>query len=99
MAMNASWMDAYCWFRSAAMAFAESSGDLRSSEGFSVANTIPELGLLVKPLMDSPGMAPRFGLPGGSGENRTSCGLHLRCGRGSRHSAVARRTRDIPCPG
>jgi len=46
MAINASWMDPYCLFRSAAMAFAESSGDLRSSEGFNVANTIPEFGLL-----------------------------------------------------
>ncbi len=62
--MNASWMDAYCLFKSAAMAFAESSGDIRSSEGFNVANTIPEFGLLVKPLMDSPGKATAFCTPG-----------------------------------
>ena len=42
------------------MAFAESSGDIRSSEGFKVANTIPEFGLLVKPLIDRPGNATAF---------------------------------------
>src|SRR5882762_73800 len=57
-------MEPYCLFRSAAMAFAVRSGRFLSSEGFKVANTIPEFGLLVKPLIDSPGNATAFWTPG-----------------------------------
>ncbi len=39
------------------MAPADSSLDLRSSKGFKVTNTMPELGLLVNPLMLKPGKA------------------------------------------
>src|SRR6202047_5224161 len=57
-------MAAYCLFRSAAITLAERSADFRSSEGFKVANTIPEFGLLVKPLIDKPGNATAFCTPG-----------------------------------
>jgi hypothetical protein len=50
-------------FRSAAIALPDSSLLLRSSNGFSVTNTMPALGLLVKPLIDRPGKATAIPRP------------------------------------
>ncbi len=63
-AIKASWTAAYFWFRSAAIAAPDSSLVLRSSNGLSVANTMPALGLLVKPLIDRPGKATADSTPG-----------------------------------
>jgi len=84
-------MEPYCLFRSAAMAFAVNQDDF-SPRRLKVANTIPEFGLLVKPLIDSPGNATAFWTPDVSSQCQTSYELHLRCDRASRHSATGENT-------
>ena len=64
MAMKASWMPAYFLFRSAAIALPLSDGSLRSSNGFSVENTMPAFEELVKPEIDRPGNATELSTPG-----------------------------------
>ena len=62
--MKASWIAANFWLSCPAIAPPLSSGVLRSSKGLSVANTMPALELLVKPLIDRPGKATAFSTPG-----------------------------------
>lgn len=62
--MNASLMAPYCWFSWPAMAPPDRLGVLRWSNGLSVTNTMPALGLLVKPLIDRPGKATALSTPG-----------------------------------
>ena len=63
-AMKASRMAAYCWFSAPAIAPADSEASPRSEKGLSVANTMPALELLVKPLIDRPGKATALSTPG-----------------------------------
>ena len=63
-AMYASWIEANFWFSAPAIAPAERSALRRSSNGFSVTNTMPELVELVKPLIDRPGKATACSTPG-----------------------------------
>ncbi len=55
--MKASWMPAKAWLSWPATAAPLWSAPLRWSKGLSIANTMPALELLVKPLIDSPGKA------------------------------------------
>ena len=55
--MKASWMAPNDWFNWPATAPPLGSARVRSAKGLSVANTMPELELLVKPLIDRPGNA------------------------------------------
>ncbi len=64
IAMNASGIAAYFWLSCIAMAPPERSFERRSSNGFSVAKTIPAFELLVKPLIESPGKATACSTPG-----------------------------------
>jgi hypothetical protein len=57
MAMNASWMLPNAWLSCPATAPPLWSARVRSAKGLSVANTMPALELLVKPLIDRPGKA------------------------------------------
>ena len=62
--MKASLMPANFWFSLPAMATPLRSGALRSSNGFSVTNTMPALDELVKPLIERPGKATALSTPG-----------------------------------
>ena len=64
MTMKASWMPANCRLSAPAMAPPESSGFFLSSNDFRAANTIPELELLVKPLIERPGKPTACSTPG-----------------------------------
>ena len=64
MAINAFWIPAYFICSFCAMAKPDRSGVLRSSNGFSVTNTMPADALLIKPLMDRPGNATALSTPG-----------------------------------
>ena len=55
--MKASWMLAKAWFSWPATAPPLWSARVRSANGLSMANTIPEFELLVNPLIDRPGNA------------------------------------------
>jgi hypothetical protein len=57
--MKASWIAPNFWFSWPAMASALWPGPRRSSKGFSVVKTMPELELLVKPLIERPGERDR----------------------------------------
>ncbi|MNE76156.1 hypothetical protein D3C80_1723780 [compost metagenome] len=57
-------MAEYFWLRAPAIALADKSLALRSSNGFKVTKTIPALELLVKPLIDRPGKATALSTPG-----------------------------------
>ncbi len=63
---KASCNPAYFWFSRIAMAPAERSGVVRWSKGLSPAKTMPELELLVKPLIDRPGNEIACSTPGSS---------------------------------
>ena len=62
--MNASSMPPNCPLSDPAMAPAERSGVVRSSNGASDTKTMPAFELLVKPLMDRPGKAMLLTAPG-----------------------------------
>ncbi len=64
MAIKASSIPANFWFNAAAIASADIDGSLRSLKSLKVVNTMPEFGLLVKPLMFSPGKATELITPG-----------------------------------
>ncbi|MNE90257.1 hypothetical protein D3C80_1877530 [compost metagenome] len=57
-------MAEYFSLRAPAIALADKSLSLRSSNDFNFTKTIPALELLVKPLMDSPGNATALSTPG-----------------------------------
>ena len=61
--MNASWIAPNFWLSWPAIAPALWSARLRSSNGFSVTNTMPEFELFVKPLIDRPGNATACSTP------------------------------------
>ncbi|MNN87150.1 hypothetical protein D3C81_2046620 [compost metagenome] len=62
--MYAPLMPDICWFSFCAMAGPLRSLLRRSSNGLSDMNTMPELGLLTKPLIDKPGKATADSTPG-----------------------------------
>ena len=64
IAIMASLMPAYFCCSFCAIAMPDRSGDVRSSNGFSVTNTMPAFGLLMKPLIDRPGNATALCTPG-----------------------------------
>ena len=96
--MNASWIAAYFWFSAPAMAPAESDASRRSSNGLSVTNTMPELGLLVKPLIDRPGNATALSTPAASARYRSCDGSRPRCDRALPRPAAARTPPGTACP-
>ena len=61
---KASWIDGELLVQRARDGGAAEVGDLRSSNGFRVKNTIPALGATVKPLMLRPGNATALSTPG-----------------------------------
>ena len=63
-AMKASWIVPNFWFSEFAIAIPDSSSSLRSLNSSSVKKTIPALGVLTNPLIESPGKATAASTPG-----------------------------------